>query len=82
MAISIHPSLSCLLPFYTIPIFPLLNQKIFHLLVGESVDSLCRDDTDAPIYSVIHFKTVLTFKRLDSKAFWIAYCVSGLVFYP
>ena len=33
MATSIHPSLSCLLPFYTIPIFPLLNRKIFHLLV-------------------------------------------------
>ena len=32
MAKSIHPSLSCLLPFYTIPIFPLLNRKIFHLL--------------------------------------------------
>ena len=31
---SIHPSLSCLLPFYTIPIFPLLNRKIFHLLVS------------------------------------------------
>ena len=29
MATSIHPSLSCLLPFYTIPIFPLLN--LFHL---------------------------------------------------
>ena len=28
MATSIH-----LLPFYTIPIFPLLNRKIFHLLV-------------------------------------------------
>ena len=34
MAKSIHPSLSCLLPFYTIPIFPLLNRKIFHLLVS------------------------------------------------
>ena len=34
MAISIHPSRSCLLPFYTVPIFPLLNQKIFHLLVS------------------------------------------------
>ena len=33
MAISIHPSRSCLLPFYTILIFPLLNRKIFHLLV-------------------------------------------------
>ena len=37
MATSIHPSihqsLSCLLPFYTIPIFPLLNRKIFHVLV-------------------------------------------------
>ena len=31
MATSIHSSLSCLLPFYTIPIFPLLNRKIFHL---------------------------------------------------
>ena len=31
---SIHPSLSCLLPFYTIPIFPLWNRKIFHLLVS------------------------------------------------
>ena len=34
MAKSIHPSLSCLLPFYTIPIFPLLNRKIFHLLAS------------------------------------------------
>ena len=33
-------------------------------------------------YSVIHFKCLQTFKRLDSKAFWIAYCVSGVVFYP
>ena len=33
MATCIHSSRSCLLPFYTIPIFPLLNQKIFHLLV-------------------------------------------------
>ena len=29
----------------------------------------------------VHFKTVKTFKRLDSKAFWIAYCVSRVVFY-
>ena len=34
MATCIHSSRSCLLPFYTIPIFPLLNRKIFHLLVG------------------------------------------------
>ena len=34
MATCIHPSRSCLLPFYNIPIFPLLNQKIFHLLVS------------------------------------------------
>ena len=33
MATCIHSSWSCLLPFYTIPIFPLLNRKIFHLLV-------------------------------------------------
>ena len=33
MATCINSSLSCLLPFYTIPIFPLLNRKIFHLLV-------------------------------------------------
>ena len=33
MATSIYPSLSCLIPFYTIPIFPLLSRKIFHLLV-------------------------------------------------
>ena len=33
MATCIHSSRSCLLPFYTIPIFPLLNRKIFHLLV-------------------------------------------------
>ena len=31
MATSIHPSLSCPLPFYTIPIFPLFNRNIFHL---------------------------------------------------
>ena len=30
MATCIHSSRS---PFYTIPIFPLLNRKIFHLLV-------------------------------------------------
>ena len=34
MATCIHSSRSCLLPFYTIPIFPLLNLKIFHLLVS------------------------------------------------
>ena len=34
MATCIHSSRSCLPPFYTIPIFPLLNQKIFHLLVS------------------------------------------------
>ena len=28
----IHPFRSCLPPFYDIPIFPLLNRKIFHLL--------------------------------------------------
>ena len=33
-------------------------------IIRESVDSLCRDETD------------------DTKAFWIAYCVSGVVFYP
>ena len=34
----------------------------------------CRDDTDEPIAQ--------TFKHLDSKAFWIASYVSGVVFYP
>ena len=34
MATCIHSSRSCLPPFYTIPIFPLLNRKIFHLLVS------------------------------------------------
>ena len=34
MATCIHSSRSCLPPFYTIPIFPLLNRKIFHLLVA------------------------------------------------
>ena len=33
MATCIHSSRSCLPPFYTIPIFPLLNRKIFHLLL-------------------------------------------------
>ena len=33
MATCINSSRSCLPPFYTIPIFPLLNRKIFHLLV-------------------------------------------------
>ena len=33
MATCTHSSRSCLLPFYTIPIFPLLNRMIFHLLV-------------------------------------------------
>ena len=30
MATCIHPSLSCLPHFYTIPIFPLLNRKIIY----------------------------------------------------
>ena len=34
MATCIHSSRSCLPPFYTIPVFPLLNRKIFHLLVS------------------------------------------------
>ena len=34
METCIHSSRSCLPPFYTIPIFPLLNRKIFHLLVS------------------------------------------------
>ena len=34
MATCINSSRSCLPPFYTIPIFPLLNRKIFHLLVS------------------------------------------------
>ena len=33
MATCINSSRSCLPPSYTIPIFPLLNRKIFHLLV-------------------------------------------------
>ena len=37
---------------------------------------------DGRAYSVIHFKCLQTFKHMDSKAFWIAYCVSGVVFYP
>ena len=36
MATCIHSSRSCLPPFYTIPVFPLLNRKIFHLLVSLS----------------------------------------------
>ena len=39
MATCIHPSRSCRPLFYTIPIFPLLNRKIFHLLV--SLDAHC-----------------------------------------
>ena len=34
MATCIYSSRYCLPPFYTIPIFPLLNRKIFHLLVS------------------------------------------------
>ena len=52
-----------------------IHYNLFYI-IRESVDSLCRDETDAP--HVIHFKSVQTFKRLDSKAFWIAYCVSGV----
>ena len=37
---------------------------------------------DASIYSVIDFKSVQTFKGSDSKALWIAYCVSGVAFLP
>ena len=44
-------------------------------------ESLCMDETDAPMAKYI-FKSVQTFKRLDSKAFWTAHCVSGVVFYP
>ena len=55
-----------------------MNKKY---IIRESVDFLCRDDTDAPI-SVIHFKCLQTFKRLDSKVFWMGYCVLGVVFYP
>ena len=40
-------------------------------------DSLCKDDTD-----VLLFKSLQTFKCLDSKVSLIAYCVSGVVFYP
>ena len=32
------------------------------------------------VYGVIHFKSVQTFKCLNSKAFGC--CVSGVVFYP
>ena len=39
--------------------------------IRESVDSLCRDDMDAPII-------LKSSKPSDSKAFWIAYCVSGV----
>ena len=45
MATSIHPFLSCLLPFYTIPIVPLLNRKIFHLLVYVDVMLILMDCT-------------------------------------
>ena len=41
MATCIHSSRSCLLPFYTIPIFPLLNRKIFHLLVNVVLLVMC-----------------------------------------
>ena len=34
---------------------------------------------DRRAYRVIHFKTLQTFTRFDSKAIWIAYCVSGVV---
>ena len=35
----------------------LLTDKNCYVITEiESVDSLCRDETDAPIYSVIHFK--------------------------
>ena len=47
MATCIHSSRSCRLPFYTIPIFPLLNRKIFHLLVNTMkytcVTPICRE---------------------------------------
>ena len=33
----IHSSWSCLPPFYTIPIFPLLNRKNFHLLITSAI---------------------------------------------
>ena len=55
----------------------------FPISIRESVNSLCRDDMDAPIVYIIHFKSLQTFiKHLDSKAFWIAYCVSGVIFCP
>ena len=43
MGICIHPSRSCLPPFYTIPIFPLSNRRILHLLVSfpSFLDAYC-----------------------------------------
>ena len=65
-------------------IFLLVNPSSFsfEFIIRESVDSVYRDDTDTPIYHVIHIKALQTFQCLNSKAIWIAYCVSGVVFYP
>ena len=56
MATCIHSSRSCLLPFYTIPIFPLLNRKIFHLLVHNINRQACTVDWmyNMYIYACVH----------------------------
>ena len=45
----------------------------------ESVDSVCIGMRRTRLWRKTFYQT---FKRLDSKAFWIAYCVSGVVSYP
>ena len=64
----IQHTCTCTLYMYT---------NIIVQVIRESVDSLYRDDTDP--YRVKSSKLSNTW---DSKAFWIAYCVSGVVAYP
>ena len=49
MATSIHSSLSCLLPFYTIPIFPLFKLKDFSFTCNTNMNNIvCMYHTSLP----------------------------------
>lgn len=36
----------------------------------ESCQTLCRDESDAPIYNTVHFSSLQTLKCIDSKVIW------------
>ena len=50
-------------------------------VIGESVDSLCRDGSDPRIVCV-HWKTFLTRERLRSKRFWAPSYTIPTFLYP